>query len=209
MALLPTVAREPTTRSAFRRLAAVLITLTLIVTQQPLAMADQEKSKNQVRFLIATEQLESTSFQQTVILITHLSERGATGLTINRPTDIPLNQVFPRIPQLNQRTDPLYLGGPVSTNAIFVLLRTEHPQNYMHLIADNIYFSTAQNAFRYPLDNQSRIYAGYTGWDAGQLQYEIDRGDWLLIQTQPEIIFDENPNDLWQSLIKGWSGQWL
>ena len=209
MALLPTVARKLTICSTCSRLAAVLITLTLMATHQVFAATGQAKSEGQGRFLVATEQLDGTSFQQAVILITHHSERGATGLAINRPTDIPLKQLFPRIPQLRQRTDPLYLGGPISTNAIFVLLRTEHPQQGMHLIADNIYFATAQNAFRYPLDTHSRTYAGYTGWAAGQLQDEIDRGDWLLIQTQPGIIFDDDPGGLWKRLIKGWSGQWL
>lgn len=209
MALLLTVARKFTLCLTCSRLAAVLITLTLIATHQAFAFTDQAEAKTQGRFLVATEQLDGTSFQQAVILITHHSERGATGLAINRPTDIPLKQLFPRIPQLRQRTDSLYLGGPVSTNAIFVLLHTEHPQQGMHLIADNIYFSTAQNAFRYPLGSRSRTYAGYTGWASGQLQYEIDRGDWLLIQTQPEIIFDEDPGGLWKRLIKGWSGQWL
>ncbi|MBL1277415.1 MAG: YqgE/AlgH family protein [Ectothiorhodospiraceae bacterium] len=182
---------------------------TLFLSSSSLSAAPKSLPTDQGLFLVATDQLEGTGFQETVILITHYSKRGATGLTINRPTTIPLQQAFPRIQQLNQRTDPLYLGGPVSTNAIFVLMSTDHPRKNMHLIANNIYFSTANNAFKQPLAAQSRTYAGYTGWAPGQLQAEINRGDWLLVHTQPDIIFEEDPGVLWQRLIKRWSGDWI
>lgn len=175
----------------------------------PLAQAAPPAHYAKGIFLVATENLNGSSFQETVILLTHNSRRGATGLAINRPTDIPLQQAFPRIRQFQKNTDPLYLGGPVSTNAIFVLTRTRQPRKSMHHIADDIYFSTGKNAFAYPLEDATRTYAGYTGWSAGQLQNEINRGDWLIVHARPEIIFEKNPANLWQRLIKRWSGQWI
>lgn len=160
-------------------------------------------------FLVATDQLYGTSFQEAVILLTHYSPRGATGLTINRPTDIPLNQAFPHIEQLNQFNDPLFLGGPVKENAIFVLVQTLEPRKGMHLITDNLYFSTGRNAFGNPLNGTARAYAGYAGWAPGQLQHEINRGDWLVVKTSPAIVFDENLAGLWQRLKNRWSGNWI
>lgn len=160
-------------------------------------------------FLVATDKLSGTSFQETVILLTHHSERGATGLTINRPTDIPLNQAFPHIEQLNQFNDPLFLGGPVKENAIFVLVHTYDPGEGMHLITDNLYFSTGRNAFGYPIKGTARAYAGYAGWAPGQLQHEIQRGDWLVVKTDPAIVFDKNLPGLWQRLKNRWSGNWI
>ena len=186
----------------------VFFSFILIFGCSPLA-AETPLSPNKGRFLVATEQLNDTSFQQAVILITHLSERGATGLTINRPTDIPLSKIFPHTQQFKTTDDSLYLGGPVSTNAIFVLLRTRQPNQNMHHIAKNIYFSTADNAFSNPFHESTRVYAGYTGWHPGQLQIEIDRGDWILVHQEPDIIFEKNPHDLWQRLLKRWSGLWI
>lgn len=160
-------------------------------------------------FLVATEQLHGTSFQEAVILLTHNNKRGATGLTINRPTDIPLNEALPNIRHLDQRTEPLYLGGPVSTHTIFVLVRTKQPHKNMLRIADDIYFSTGKNAFGRPLADTVRTYAGYAGWAARQLQNEINRGDWLVIHANPAIIFEDNPSKLWNRLIKTWSGDWI
>jgi len=169
--------------------------------------------KDEGVFLVATEQLHGSSFQQAVILLTHYSKRGATGLTINRPAGIALKQAFPGVRQLQQRTDPLYLGGPVSTNAIFVLLRTQQPGKTMHRIADDIYFSTGKNVFTRPFGasvyTATRTYAGYAGWAAGQLQNEISRGDWIMVRTHPKIIFEEDSEKLWQRLSKRWTGKWI
>ena len=188
-------------------LATIFLSLILGFSCTPLA-AEQSVPNGQGRFLVATEQLNDTSFQNAVILITHHSKRGATGLTINRPTDIPLRKIFPHSQQL-RNNGPLYLGGPVSTNTIFFLLRTNHPNRGMHHIAKNIYFSTAKNALSNPTNGTSRIYAGYAGWSPGQLQKEIERGDWILVHTEPSIIFESNSDDLWQRLSKHWSGLWL
>ncbi len=172
-----------------------------------------DSTDNDGIFLVATEQLQGSSFEQAVILLTHYSDRGATGLTINRPTRISLKQAFPRIQQLRQRTERLYLGGPVSTSAIFVLLRTLQPNNTMHRIAGDIYFSTGENAFSRPQKSAAliarRTYAGYVGWTPGQLQNEISRGDWLMVHTHPAIIFEENTESLWHRLTKRWKGKWI
>ena len=54
-----------------------------------------------------------------------------------------------------------------------------------------------------------KVYAGYAGWAPGQLQNEIDRGDWLVIDTDPEIIFNNQFDGLWEKLYKAWSGDWI
>ena len=207
MAKLPTVKVTRCIHLPRSNLATIFLSLILGFSCTPLA-AEQSAPNDQGRFLVATEQLNNTSFKNAVILITHHSQRGATGLTINRPTDIPLGKIFPHSQQL-QSKDSLYLGGPVSTNAIFFLLRTNHPGHGMHHIAANIYFSTAKNALSNPINGTSRIYAGYAGWSPGQLQKEIERGDWILVHTEPSIIFDSNSDDLWQRLSKHWSGLWI
>lgn len=208
MAMLPTVIARRPIMPSHRWTAVWFSALLWLGLCLPLA-ADDTPAANEGRFLVATAQLDGTSFQEAVILITHYSERGATGLTINRPTDIPLQDAFPHNDHLQQRTDPLYLGGPVSSNAIFVLLRTDRPQATMHRIAKNIYFATAQHAFSELRAEQSRIYAGYAGWMPGQLQAEISRGDWLIINIDPDIIFEKDTTTIWPRLNKSWSGRWL
>jgi putative transcriptional regulator len=159
-------------------------------------------------FLVATKQLHGTSFQKTIILITHYTDREVMGLAINRPTDTPLNHVFPNISPLKNNTDLLYMGGPVRPKTLFVLLRTKQPKKSMHHVIDDVYFSSAKNAFSPPLQKITRAYNGYSGWSVRQLQNEINRGDWLVVHTNPAIIFEENTSTLWQRLFKKWSGSW-
>jgi putative transcriptional regulator len=175
----------------------------------PGAWSAEEETRNKGLFLVATEQLSGTGFHETVILITHYSPHGASGIAINRPTDIPLREALPEIGPLQQSVDPLFLGGPVSANVISVLVRTLHPVNGMQHIAANLYFASGQTALAQPIDGTARIYAGYTGWAPGQLQAEVERGDWVVIEIEPDIIFEEDTAVLWRRLHRLWSGNWI
>ena len=159
-------------------------------------------------YLVAKRKLHGTSFQQAVILITHYSEKEVMGFTINRPTKLPLTQLFPDVGPLKQNTDLLFLGGPVHPKKIFVLVRTKKPNENMRHIIDDVYFSTVKDAFSQPSQNIARTFAGYSGWTARQLQSEIKQGDWQVLHTGADIIFEKNPKSLWQRLHKKWSGKW-
>jgi len=166
------------------------------------------------RFLIATEHLAASSFRQTIIFLTHYSNQGAIGLAINRSANITMSDVFPSIKEFQDIKDQLYLGGPVRTNGIFMLIKTKRPKNSMKRVTGDIYFS---GDFSDIIDDSSiaeegeaiKVYAGYAGWAPGQLQNEIDRGDWLVIDTDPEIIFNNHFDGLWKKLYKAWSGDWI
>lgn len=195
-------------RNERRRSGWLIAMLFLLVVISPLSVSASHKPHSGL-FLVATEHLTGTSFQRTVILLTHVSERGATGVAINRPTHISLKEAFPDIEQLGNISDTLYLGGPINTHTVFVLVNTTQPYEDMLPVTGNVYFSTAQHAFDHPLNGTIRTYAGYAGWAPGQLQYEIDRGDWLVVKTDPSIVFAKDTRGLWQQLKSRWSGNWI
>ncbi|HEY5603892.1 MAG TPA: YqgE/AlgH family protein [Gammaproteobacteria bacterium] len=167
------------------------------------------------RFLVATGNLARSSFKETVILITHFgAATGATGITINRSSNIPLNEAFPEVKELKDFTAALYLGGPVKTDGIFVLMKTKRPHAGMNPVIDDIYFTLGLDAVIHGLPKAidgeaTRAYVGYAGWAPGQLQAEIKRGDWIIVETDTSVVFDENLKDLWQQLRKTWSGSWI
>ena len=165
-------------------------------------------------FLVATEKLADSSFKETVILITHFSEKGATGLAINRPSEFQLKEVFPDREFLRHRREDVYLGGPVGTHSVFVLMRTQRPHAGMYNIAKDLYFAAGIEALTHGLDNltgdeYARAYVGYSGWGPGQLEYEIHRGDWILVHADTDIVFDLDYRAVWKKLFKSWSGQWI
>lgn len=164
--------------------------------------------------LVATTNLHHSSFRKTVIFLTHYGMGGASGLAINRSSSILLNKAFPKIKEFSDAEQELFLGGPVHPNAVFVLTQTKQPQTGMQKIAKNIYFSSGIDAMQQKYtatanSSTAMAFAGYTGWSPGQLKSEIDRGDWLVIKADPNIIFSNNYKSLWESLHRSWSGDWI
>ena len=196
-------------------LAGALFLLSVSATTAEDEPSKQPKlAANKGIFLVATEQLAQSSFKETVILITHHSERGATGIAINRPSEYQLNEIFPEVEKLRHHKEEVFLGGPVRTNSVFVLMRTKRPHANMYQIAKNLYFSAGVNALAHGLENigsdeNARAYVGYAGWAPGQLEHEIHRGDWIVVHADPDIVFDQDHRSIWRKLLKSWSGQWI
>ncbi len=191
----------------FRPLLFTLLSL-LLTGQAWAGKADETDGKSV--FLVATDQLRGTGFERTVVLMVHFGGRGGTtGLAINRPSKMLLKEAFPKIAHLRDSDDALYLGGPVGSQSVFVLLRTEQPKKGMMPLIEDIYFVPGHRILAESIKGDSRVFAGYTGWAQGQLQAEIERGDWRVIRRDPDIIFDQDTADLWQQLSKRWSGNWI
>lgn len=201
------------------KISKVLIGISLLLFAQILLAVDALAAAPQLepkkgRFLVATDKLAHSSFKETVIFVTHYSSRGATGIAINRPAHIPMNQAFPTVKELKNIDDTIFLGGPVKTDGIFVLMKTKRPHAGMREVVSNIYFTVGINAVIHGAPKSvegeaTRAYAGYAGWAPGQLQAEIERGDWIIVESDPNIIFDEKPDAIWKQLTKIWSGDWI
>jgi putative transcriptional regulator len=164
-------------------------------------------------FLVATGNLATSMFAEAVILITHYESGGTMGLTVNRPSEIPLSTAFPDIEQLQGESSTLFLGGPVSPRAVFVLLRSNQPQAGMEQLAEGIYFShgldpVLEAPSRDLSGDSTRVFAGYAGWAPGQLEAEIERGDWIVAWENPAVAFTQDVKGLWRKLLESWSGRW-
>lgn len=191
-------------------LGGIILLISLVQLAPPVAAADLDKGV----FLVATENLSHSSFRETVILLTHSSERGSTGIAINRPSQIPLHQAFPEVKQFRQLDDELYLGGPVLSNRVFVLMMTKRPHAGMHEVGKNLFFTSGISAIIHGLDKlepgeHTRAYAGYAGWAPGQLEAEIARGDWRVVSYDPRIVFDKELSSVWSRLYERFSGRWI
>jgi putative transcriptional regulator len=53
-----------------------------------------------------------------------------------------------------------------------------------------------------------RVYAGYAGWGAGQLDREVARGDWAIGPADAGTIFDMPAGDVWRKLLDRFSVEW-
>lgn len=164
--------------------------------------------------LVATGNLRGSSFEKTVILITQHDRQGTLGIAINRPAHQHLREFFPKF-NAKAGNLPLFLGGPVHPLALFVLTRTKAREGWIPVLTD-VYFTGGAAAHRFLQqsqidlrESQLRVFAGYTGWAAGQLESEIQRGDWLTASVDPGTIFSTKPEQTWERLYRLHSGKWI
>ncbi len=159
------------------------------------------------RFLVASRQLKDPNFTETVVLLVDYDSHGAMGLVINRPTDVRVSTVLPDLEGLQQRTDIVFVGGPVARTHMLLLIRTSNPPEGAHPVLDDTYVSSNQTVIQRMIDHKAlgesfRVYAGYAGWAPGQLDQEVSRKDWHVLQADSETIFDKDPSQIWPMLIR-------
>jgi putative transcriptional regulator len=46
-----------------------------------------------------------------------------------------------------------------------------------------------------------RLFAGYSGWSAGQLDAELVAGGWIVVDAIPEDALTTSPEDLWRIVL--------
>ena len=132
--------------------------------------------------LVASRDLPDPNFTDTVVVLAQFSEKdGAMGLIVNRQTSVPLSRV---VPDLKGRGDmSVFLGGPVSADAVLALARSARPIADSQHIADDVYLVTSAESLEAQLQagggrERVRIYLGYCGWAPGQLERETIAGGW-------------------------------
>jgi putative transcriptional regulator len=157
------------------------------------------------KFLVAGRSMGDPRFRETVILLIRHGSDGAVGLIINRPTKVKLSHAFPEIKVLENRSDTLFLGGPVGADQMFMLARSESEPAESLQVFKGIYVSSDRLMLRSMAEGNNgstfRVYGGYAGWGAGQLESELSKNDWHVINADAETIFDKEPEKIWPELI--------
>ena len=178
---------------------ALCVFLLLFAMSWP-ASADNAKSLTTI--LVARTELPDSNFKDAVVLVMNNIGPAPGGLIINRPTKIPVSELFPDLERLGQLDDKLYFGGPVDIASVSFLFRADTPQEHAAQVLDGVYLSTNRELLRKLLSRDKpmeglRIFIGYSGWGPGQLEREIERGDWTLAPAEAGAIFDRKSEHPW------------
>ena len=153
------------------------------------------------RYLVATRQVRGPIFGRSIIVLIGADERGAAGLIVNRPSSVALGDVFDELPE--GRADLIHLGGPGEPKGMLLLLRTAKASQAWQKIRGDLYLGQEADALRSalregPAPDRMRAFVGHAGWAPGQLEHEIERGDWFVIERDVELAFDAS----WEELIR-------
>lgn len=153
--------------------------------------------------LVASENLQDPNFAKAVIVLLQYDEdEGAMGIVINRRTDAQLSSVMPDLKSGAKHR--VYSGGPVQTDMMEVLFRaTPAPESGLRVIG-NVYATADSDSIQKLAETTAperfRSYVGYAGWEGGQLEHEIALGAWTVMAPDPSLVFDDDPDSLWQRL---------
>lgn len=158
------------------------------------------------KFLVAGRDLSDPNFAETVVLLIDYSESSAIGLVINQPRRIRISRVLEEIDLGDRAGDPVFRGGPVSLSGVLAIIRSEEEPALTRRVFDNVYLVNNLEALEAAIHrgatfDSMRVYLGYAGWGAGQLDREVALGSWHVMDADPDAVFDRYPSSLWERLV--------
>lgn len=167
------------------------------------------------QLLLDSGQLGGSFFQRTVVLVCQHNAEGAFGLVLNRALGKTAGEMIVADLPERLKESPLFLGGPVHPGALSFL----HTDNFLpdasvmpNLALGHSLDELVEVGGSYSAANRVRLFAGYSGWSAGQLENEMKRKAWLTYPASLELVFETPPDELWQTVLKskgGWQNRLL
>lgn len=154
------------------------------------------------KLLIATPSMPDY-FHRTVIVIVEHSDEGAFGLVLNRPSETTVGEASPELAELIGAEHLLFVGGPVQPNAVTAIGEHPDPDAASKLIVEDVGMVDLDAP---PELGRVRVFAGYAGWSAGQLDGELEQEAWITADVHPDDLFAEG--DLWAEVLNRKGGEY-
>jgi putative transcriptional regulator len=156
-------------------------------------------------FLVSKAGLADPNFHDSVVLLTHRGADGAIGVIVNHPSDVPLTRALPEFDARLGPADRLFFGGPVGPRIMSFVFRSSEPPAGALKLAEGAYASSSHDRLRELMERDKpseglRVFSGLAGWAPGQLEDEIDHGEWRKLPVDAHALFDVRPELLWAEL---------
>ncbi len=186
----------------FRQIARALCAFVLCLAAWGVGLAKDTKPPVNAILLIARAELPDPFFEDAVVLVLNNLGPGPAGIILNRPTTITVSQLFPDAKRLASLHDKVYFGGPVDLRSVWFLVRATKPPEHAVRACEGVYLSADRDLLvrllhrDKPMDGL-RIFIGYAGWAADQLEAEIGDGDWTVEHADPNAIFSGRSEHPW------------
>jgi putative transcriptional regulator len=161
--------------------------------------------------LVATPVLRDPSFERSVVLLVAHEPGGAMGVVLNRATEVPVADVLGEWSSLAHDPAVLFEGGPVQPDSAICVARARPDcgqaagfQPFFGPLG-TVDLGGEPAALREQVDGV-RVFAGYAGWQPGQLEEEIASGSWFTFDALPGDPFMTRPDDMWAMVLRRQGG---
>ena len=159
----------------------------------------------QGQLLLDGGKLHGSFFHRSVVLICQHDEEGAFGLILNRSSDSKVGQALVANLSETVKDQPLFVGGPVQpetlsflhTDALVPEANVMLNLNLSHSLDTLMDLSESSSSTQ-----KLKVFAGYSGWTAGQLDQEMAREDWLVHPASLDLVFFPEPGQLWKAILR-------
>ena len=163
--------------------------------------------------LVASPTLGDPNFARSVILLLDHDEDGALGVVINRPTAVGVAQVLPHWQPFTTEPGVLFQGGPVALDSALGLAAVQageedEPLGWRRVVGPLglVDLDTPPEILAAEMA-ALRIFAGYAGWGAGQLEEELAQDSWYVVPAEPGDAFSPEPERLWRAVLRRQGGE--
>lgn len=161
------------------------------------------------KLLVASPHMRDPRFHKSVVYMLEHNAGGAQGIIVNKVYGegpvAKLLRGFGVEPEDASGTIKMHFGGPVSPDTAFILHTSDYKGADSQALDDTFSFSTDIRILRdMGGDKAPRrvLFAlGYAGWAPGQLEEEIERGDWTIAEATEDIVFGGG-DGVWERLSK-------
>lgn len=155
--------------------------------------------------LLLARDMSDPNFNATIVLVCQHGPEGSYGLVLNRPSHMPLSEVFDKPPAWSgpegdmAKRQRIFIGGPVQPEELQILQVTREPVPGSYKVAEEVYLGGYWNDLKdiLGLDPKSvRLFLGYSGWGAEQLQREVQLSAWEVWDVEVKKLLS-GPDDPW------------
>ena len=154
------------------------------------------------RLLVSTPYFNDPFFNHSVVLLTDYEEEHTAGLIINRQLPHSVYDVVNEI----RVDDPIYFGGPVLPEAVFLLHCFDScPEATRLLPGVSVGYNPVLIAVleQHAIPNlKSKFLLGYAGWSPGQLEDELERNMWVIAPATQSLVFDTPADEIWTRTVR-------
>lgn len=164
-------------------------------------------------FILSEPFLPDPNFHRSVIYLVEHGAMGSIGFVLNQRLGMSLRDVIHK-EQTEELDFPLYAGGPVGSDTLYVLHQLGDHVQESRFIARHTYWGGDFEQIKYLLINKNadyrdlKLFLGYAGWEAGQLEAEMDQGSWIVLRGVEELIFSSHEVNLWEEALRRKGGKY-
>lgn len=154
--------------------------------------------------LISQPSLTDRFFSRSVVMLAEYGADGTFGFIVNKPARIQLSTVTKEFIPFEAE---LYMGGPVQVDTLFFVHNKGNLVEGSLKIAEDVYWGGNIDTVRNLMlagrmtSRDVRFYAGYSGWEAGQLERELKEKSWIIVDSRKSYVFGDHPSMLWKEIV--------